>query len=280
MRYKDGTAAGSVSSTFEAQYRAHKNRKKESLEMKMEDMTNSAAGARTITFDLEAILYIPQAQNSELFYKRKLHVYNLTIYDCLSAGHCYMWDETHGREANSEVFSCLLTYISQLPDNITQLITWSDTCAGQNQNKYLLAFMLFAVNSPNNPNLQTIDVKYMESGHSYLECNSMHSMIERAKKHRRIYTPGKMRLIVEEARRNPQPYQVQQMDFSQFLDFKNLFDHTVMNFSLTSDGKKVSFLKVKLFRFQRGSSNILFKYNYKDEFSSMNFLAEPPSPPK
>jgi len=141
--------------------------------------------------------------------------------------------------------------------------------------------MIFAVNSPETA-VETIDIKYMESGHSYLECDSMHSLIERAKKHPRVYTTGKMRVIVEGVRQNPQPFVVQQINFANFLYFKTLFDKVVRNFNLISDGQKVAYLKVKWFRFQRGSENILFKYDYDDQFSSLNFLADPIvlSPPK
>lgn len=63
------------------------------------------------------------------------------------------------------------------------MTTYSDTAGGQNRNKYLAAALLHTIN--NGP-LQTIDVKYMESGHSYLEADSMHATIERARKNKKI----------------------------------------------------------------------------------------------
>lgn len=37
-------------------------------------------------------------------------------------------------------------------------------------------------------NFQTIDIKFMESDHSYLEADSMNATTERAKKHKQIHT--------------------------------------------------------------------------------------------
>lgn len=44
--------------------------------------------------------------------------------------------------------------------------------------------MLYPVN--NIDHLKIIDMKFMESGHSYLEADSMHSTIERTKKHKKF----------------------------------------------------------------------------------------------
>lgn len=40
---------------------------------------------------------------------------------------------------------------------------------------------MYAVNTV--PNIQKINQKYCESGHLYLECDGMHLLIERRKKH-------------------------------------------------------------------------------------------------
>jgi len=51
-------------------------------------------------------------------------------------------------------------------------------------------------------------MKFMESGHSYLEADSMHSTIERAKKHKKIYTTQEWSLLLQTARQKLRPYNV------------------------------------------------------------------------
>ena len=73
-----------------------------------------------------------------------------------------------------------------MPRTVTRISTFSDTCAGQNRNKFIVAAMLYAVQKFEN--IKTVYLKYMESGDSYLEADSMHSAIETAKCNQSIYT--------------------------------------------------------------------------------------------
>ncbi|CAH1992646.1 unnamed protein product [Acanthoscelides obtectus] len=167
----------------------HKRREKESLEMKENDkkraVENKGREFRAISFDLQAILPIPFAGDSQVYYKSHLNVYNLTIYDCSNKdGICYVWDETHGSKGSSEIGTCLYKYLQSLPQTVEHVATFSDTCGGQNRNKFVSAAMLYSVNKLTN--LKTIDLKFMESGHSYLEADSMHATIERARRHKKF----------------------------------------------------------------------------------------------
>nr|CAH7744923.1 unnamed protein product [Callosobruchus chinensis] len=170
-------------------YENHKRREKESLLMKEKDKTqateNHGTEFRAITFDLQAILPIPFAGDSQVYYKSHLNVYNFTIYDSSTKdGISYIWDETHGSKGSSEVGTCLFKYLQSLPATVEHIATFSDTCGGQNRNKFVSAAMLYSVNKL--PNLKTIDLKFMESGHSYLEADSMHATIERARRHKKF----------------------------------------------------------------------------------------------
>lgn len=102
---------------------------------------------------------------------------SFTVFDSKGGGYCYVWDETCGLKVSSEIGTCLLYYIKDLPQNVTHDTTYSNTCGGQNRNQFIAAALLYAVNKSQ---VQTIDIKFMESGHSYLETDSMHATIERA----------------------------------------------------------------------------------------------------
>lgn len=99
-------------------------------------------------------------------------------------GHCFLWDETNGKKGSVEIATCLLKYIGTLNPPIEHLVLYADTCGGQNRNQNVLASMFFAVNRRSNP--QIIDLKFMESGHSYLEADSIHATIERARKAKKL----------------------------------------------------------------------------------------------
>lgn len=131
-------------------------------------------------------------------------LFNFTIYANDTNGYCHLYDEVNGTKGCNEVATCIYEYLKKLPSTVTHITTWSDTCAAQNRNHHLMSMFIYAVNSIDN--LNTVDVKYLESGHSYLECDSMHGIIERKLKRHQVYSPPEMRMILETARIDPKPY--------------------------------------------------------------------------
>lgn len=61
----------------------YKLRENQTMNMKSEDkkkaIENKGLNFRLVTFDLQAILSIPFASDSQIYYKSKLNVYNFTI---------------------------------------------------------------------------------------------------------------------------------------------------------------------------------------------------------
>ena len=63
---------------------------------------------------------------------------------------------------------------------------FSDTCSGQNRNQNVAAILLHAAKSIKH--LRVIEQKLLEKGHSYMECDSMHAVIENVKKNRPVFS--------------------------------------------------------------------------------------------
>ena len=98
--------------------KAGKNIKQEKMVEKAVDKDRAKAddSYHSVTFDLQAVLTTPFAGDAQIYYKRKLSVYNFTIYDNSSAnGHCYLWDETEGGRGANEIASICLSYLHNLP---------------------------------------------------------------------------------------------------------------------------------------------------------------------
>ena len=121
-----------------------------------------------------------------MYYKRKLCCYNLTIYEQAppNEAYCYLWSEVNGKRGSNEIGSCLFNYLKRLPNHISEISMFSDTCGGQNRNQNVCAILLHAVRTIDH--IDVIEQKFLEKGHSYMECDSMHSAIERAKKNTSI----------------------------------------------------------------------------------------------
>ncbi|XP_062715776.1 uncharacterized protein LOC134291697 [Aedes albopictus] len=129
------------------------------------------------SFGLQQVLQVPyDPKNNALFYKRKLSTYNFTIYDMVSKqGNCFMWNETEGGRGSCEIASSIYVFLKSLPVETTEVVFYSDRCGGQNLNKFVAAMFLLAVQEMDH--IEKVDHKFLVSGHSEMECDSMHSAI-------------------------------------------------------------------------------------------------------
>ena len=53
----------------------------------------------------------------------------------------YCRPETVARRGSDEVVSCLHSFVSKLPQNITSLRLYSDGCSGQNKNATVMGYL-------------------------------------------------------------------------------------------------------------------------------------------
>ena len=167
---------------------------------------------------LQAVLLCSQSNTSAMYYKTKYQLHNFTFYIMKTKdGYCYCWDEINGN-LSSGVFAHIqhkdFSKVLQESTHIEKLIVWSDGCGYQNKNTtvsnmYLDLSLLYNL---------TIEQKYLVSGQTQMECDSMHSTIER-KRLGDINTPRDYIMIFQTARVSPSLYLVEQLMFS---DFKKL----------------------------------------------------------
>ena len=250
-------------------YEEHLARKTEARMEKQRDKEEAQNEPHkyVFTYDLQAILSTPCNQASSLYYSRKLSAYNLTIYSLASKdSYAYIWDETQGKKGSCEIATCLLKHLGSLQSNVTNVTMFSDCCAGQNRNQYLVAALWKFVQE--NKNITQVNNKYLETGHTQMEVDSIHASIELAKKGVKVYVPHEWQTVIHMARRR-NPCVVLPMDFMQFQDIKPFPKSNGLNMQKTIQGEKVHWLKIKHIQVNKGSDEILFRYNYHDDFKAI-----------
>ena len=66
-------------------------------------------------FDLEEVLPIPKANEGEIYYKRQLNNYNLSVYGYHDkTGHNYLWNETCAKRGANDIGSWVSKYLEEL----------------------------------------------------------------------------------------------------------------------------------------------------------------------
>ena len=117
--------------------------------------------------------------------------------------------------------------------------------------------------------LETIDLKYMESGHNYMEVDSMHATITNARKHQRIYTPREWEVVIRGARKRPHPCAVKVLKDTDFVDIKELAAKKINNRTRNTDGGIVNWLNIKWLSFEKSAPHTI---QYKHRIQSEGFM--------
>ncbi|KAL4090146.1 hypothetical protein QTP88_025045 [Uroleucon formosanum] len=170
----------------------------------------------TVSMDMQQVIFTPTLTHSNMFYSRQLSNYNLCIHigDTGKSIMC-MWHEGIAGRGGNEIASCLLNAITSGMTTKKKLQIWCDNCAGQNKNRVILIVLIYAIAKKY---FDTIDLKFLVSGHSYMPCDRDFGIIEKRKKVCSTMVPEEVASMVRDAK-HFQPFNVVMMTSDDFYDF-------------------------------------------------------------
>lgn len=265
------------------QYQTHQNRKECARIEKDHDKEASENddSVMVITMDVQAVLLCPKLNASALYYKSKLQCHNFTIYDLNTKDvDCYFWHEGEADLSGSSFATCLVNYIENTlskNDSIKHIILYSDGCTYQNRNVVLANALCHTTKKFG----IEITQKILEKGHTQMEVDSVHSVIERKVRKRKtcIYVPQNYVDLMREARPR-QPYVVHYVDHSFFKDYTELNYYNSIRPGTRAGDPVVTDLRV--IHYSR-NGHITYKLLFGDEFQELprkarNSEANPDNP--
>lgn len=170
----------------------------------------------TVSMDMQQVIFTPTLTHSNMFYSRQLSNYNLCIH-MGDTGKSFMctWHEGIAGRGGNEIASCLLKVITSGITTKKTLQIWCDNCAGQNKNRMILMVLIYLVAKKY---FNTIDLKFLVSGHSYMPCDRDFGIIEKRKKVCPTMVPEEVAAMIREAK-HFQPFNVIMMTADDFYDF-------------------------------------------------------------
>ncbi|CAG4959985.1 unnamed protein product [Parnassius apollo] len=272
LKYASVDQAANLIETF----KEHQEAFKAAYEEKKADkqLAQSSEVVAVITFDLQQCLPTPYLQTNVAFYKRQLWTFNLTIHDLkTNKAFCYMWPECEGNRGANDIASCLYDFIiNQLPNlhpNAKKLIMFSDSCSGQNKNSIVTTMLMLVTRL--SPQLQFIEHKFLVPGHTHMEADTDHALIERKKKitNMDIHLPRDWYQLVRTASNKTAKFTVIEMTHEMFYDF-NIFVKQSFTFRKTNTAnEKFLWLNVRSVLYNKENISC---FSYKKEFKDVEYL--------
>ena len=175
----------------------------------------------------------------------------------------FMWHEGIASRGAQEVSSYVKHFVkTHMQPEVRHLTAWSDSCGGQNRNKKVCCMWMHLLSVTN---LETVSHKFLESGHSYLPCDSDFGDVEKyAKSPPQVYSPDEWYGIVRKAR-SKHPFHVITMEIENFVSTAGL-ESAVVNRKKTDDNDKVEWLKMKHIQFRKSTPLVMhYKYSHSEE---------------
>lgn len=217
-------------------------------------------------FDLQKVLATPQSNVSDFYYKSKYATYNFTIYDIgRNDGYCYVWHEEVAKRGSNEIASCLWNFLElQKSKGIETVILYSDNCGGQNRNHVVFSMFVYAATK-----FQIkITHRFFEKGHTQNEGDSMHAVIENAKKRQSvIYVPEQWITLIRMAKTTGKVYNVTEMSQDDFFDFKAVAAN--QNWKTDTEKNPVQISRIKEINFSHETLRTAsFKYDFNSDLKT------------
>lgn len=198
----------------EIDYNEHVRLKERARQEKTLDKEKAIAGTHfVVTQDVQAVKVCPSLNASALYFKTKLACHNFSIFNMKThEARCYWFNETQADLTAPTFASCLIDFLLDKWDKNLKppIIIWSDGCTSQNRNA-ILANALLSFSSEYGVE---ITQKFLEKGHTQMEVDSIHAIIENKIHNQPIHLPSDFVRLAASARSKPCPIEQKELSYS------------------------------------------------------------------
>lgn len=201
------------------EYAKHIALKDAARKQKSDDKIKAESGEQHVfVMDVQAVKLCPVNNANKFYFKTKLKVHNFTIFNLAThQATNYWWNETEADLVASVFTSIIFHHLEKHCKDNLPIVLWSDGCPYQNRNVVLSnALCNYAVKYQ-----KIVTQRYLEPGHTQMECDSVHSVLERKLKNQDILLPHNYVTITKNARIKPFPYDAEYLEHGFFKNYDN-----------------------------------------------------------
>ncbi|CAG9773506.1 unnamed protein product [Ceutorhynchus assimilis] len=143
-----------------------------------------------VSADLQKVIMLPRCEMfKEIIFMPRVIAFNETfvpIGKSQKKPFAVIWHEAISGRSKDDIISTFYNFLLSIRD-VENVTIWLDNCAAQNKNWGLFSFLTYVINS-NEINLKELNLKYFQSGHTFMSSDAFHHQVELALKKRKKFT--------------------------------------------------------------------------------------------
>ena len=201
-------------------YESHRKDVVIARELYIQDKDLDSANTLIFSCDAEQVFFIPKMVNQECHWADRINVLNQTYCELKKNGLalCLLSNDSEVKRKAEDFISFMVHFIYNIKPT-KDLVLWVDNCSSQNKN-WLLYSQLIRIINDQSVKLNSLTIKYLEKGHTYNSCDSLHGIIGNKFKLHEIYSPSHLIEVIESLRINTKVKEISHKDIFSFPEEK------------------------------------------------------------
>lgn len=240
-----------------------------------DNQTQKKNKADTVIFavDLEKVIMLPRMDEFKtVMFCPRLIVFNQSFVPLgdkkiHEVGHTFavLWHEGTSGRKKEDIVSCFRAFFIENRD-LKHVILWLDNCAAQNKNWTLYSYLIYLINSAE-VSFESITLRYLEVGHTFMAADEFHHRVERSlKTKKRVYDFEDFCKAVSDTGSRTI---VKKMIIQDFFDFEDCSS----TFKLKNSNPRAYLNGIAEANFRRGFHLLFYKNSHgTDEYFELDFL--------
>lgn len=223
--------------------------------------------------DLEKVIMLPRMEEFKTaMFCPRLIVFNQSfvpvgdkhVHD-MGLTFAALWHEAISGRRKEDIISCFGVFFEQNRD-LKHIILWLDNCAAQNKNWTLYSYLVYLVNSAE-VNFESITLRYLETGHTFMAADEFHHRVERSlKTKKRVYDFEDFCKAVSDTGFRTM---VKKMGVQDFYDYEDCSS----TYKIKNSNPRAYMNNISEAKFRRGSNLLFYKRSHgTDEYFELDFL--------